>query len=98
MKVRKQTPESTSCIAVDRAGMDEEGDSSFISFSGDTANFEQETIIFDGGDVDSEKTFNYVCVVIDYYQLALEYLFSYYIGHPFLSDGLTFKCDWTTYL
>lgn len=98
MKVRKRTPESTSCIPVDRSGMDEEGDSSFISFSGDTANFEQETIIFDGGDVDSETTFNYVGVVIDYNQLALEYLFSYYIGHPFLSDGLTFKCDWTTYL
>lgn len=97
-KIRKEESESTSCIAIDRKDLDENDESAFVTFTGAVPSYDPTTIIFDGGDIDNEVEFTHVGIVVDYNQLALEYLFSCYIGHPYLSGGISFKCDWKTYL
>ena len=63
-------------------------------------------VIDNGGSVQFNETaefftgstvgYKYLGIVFDYYPDAVEYLFAYYIGNDFISDGLSFKCDWVT--
>ena len=62
-----------------------------INNNGDyTGNFRSEIVLYNG----VSNGLSYVGIVIDYYQESLEYVYSYYLGHPLLNDGLSFSCDW----
>ena len=61
--------------------IDDEGD----------ATFKNETTLFNG----SVENYTYLALVVDYYPDALVYFSSYYMGHEYLNDDVTFKCDWT---
>ena len=65
---------------------------SFVTFNGSSHEYQSEINFYSG----NVKGHTYVGVVIDYYSTAVEYLSSYYLGHSYLNDGLTFKCDWVT--
>lgn len=61
--------------------IDDEGD----------ATFKNQTTLFNG----SVQNYTYLALVVDYYPDALVYFSSYYMGHEYLNDNVTFKCDWT---
>ena len=67
---------------------------SFTSFSnaGDYNQFNKQINVF-RGDVTGVT---YIGLVVNYNQLALEYVFSRNLGHDALNAGLQFKCDWRT--
>ena len=80
-------------ITIDTADFTTTNKSAFADFEDeDTYEYNKEINVYDG-DV---RGLTYVGIVVNYNSLALEYIFSKYLGHDYLSDGLTFKCDWTT--
>lgn len=84
---------SLDCIAIAKSGFADSNKSSFGNFT-DEENFEysKELNVF-SGDVTGVK---YIGIVVNYDQLALEYIFSHNLGHDALNAGLEFKCDWIT--
>lgn len=65
--------------------------SSFVSIDeGGDATFKREAVFYNG----SVSDYTYIGIVVDYYPDALVYFSSYYMGHHFLYDDVTFKCDW----
>ena len=86
--------ESLSCIAVNKSGFTDSNKSSFSNFSNAETfvNFNKEINVFHG-DITGVK---YIGIVVNYNQLALEYIFSHNLGHEALNAGLDFKCDWKT--
>lgn len=63
-----------------------------VTNNGSNVEFNDTAEFFTG----STQGYKYLGIVFDYYPDAVEYLFSYYIGNNYLSDGLSFKCDWVT--
>lgn len=64
--------------------------STFVTFdaSGNPI-FGKRSTLFDG-DVSG---YAYLGIFLDYNAEALEHIYSYFLGHPFLNEGLGFKCD-----
>ena len=63
--------------------------------SGDyTDNFRSQVSIYNGSTVG----YSYLGIVVDYFAESLEYIFSYFLGNDYLTDGLSFSCDWSLYL
>ena len=89
-------PSSTSCISILSNNL--AGQTSFARFDnkGDLTSFEQSIQIFNGSNIN--VAFSYVGIVFDYYDTALQDIFSHFLGDPLLDDGLQFACDWSTYL
>ncbi len=80
-------------ITIDTADFTSSNKSEFAEFSDeDTYQYNKEINVYDG-DV---RGISYVGIVVNYNSLALEYIFSKYLGHDYLSDGITFHCDWVT--
>lgn len=64
---------------------------SFVTIDNEgDATFESEVTLFNG----SVENYSYVGIVVDYYSDALVYFSSFYMGHQYLNDDVTFKCDW----
>ncbi len=92
----KPSPESVSCIAVDTALFTSSNTKSFVEMNGDNFkkfNTSKELINDSVG-----SSINYIGIVIDYYPESLDYICSRYLGHRYLNSGLTFKCDWRTFI
>ncbi len=87
-------PVSQGGIWIDSDDFTNDNESAFATFTdeGSLVNYEQEMEMFYG----STNGLTYVGVVVDYNAAAVEYVSSYYLGHPYLSDGLSFLCDWST--
>ena len=65
---------------------------SFVTIDNEgDATFQNEATLFNG----SVSGDSYVAIVVDYYPDALVYFSSYYMGHQYLNEDVTFKCDWT---
>ena len=43
---------------------------------------------------DSTGGNNYLAIIVDFFPESLEYIYSYYMGHENVSNGLKFSCDW----
>ena len=88
---REDTPTSTSVIALDTQDFTDSNLSSFTKIdANENANFEDEIEVFNG-DITGKK---YLGIVIDYYHESIEYISSYYLGHEYMNEGVTFVCDW----
>ena len=67
----------------------------FVSFgNGGNPIYSKEALLFDG----DTNGYAYLGIILDYYPTSLEYIYSAYLGHQFLNNRLTFKCDWSMYL
>lgn len=68
----------------------ESNEASFVEFdaSGNPV-YQSDTTIFD----DDASGYTHLGVIIDYSVESLEYIYSYFLGHSFLNEGLGFKCD-----
>ena len=66
---------------------------SFVEFDHQDsyASFEQEPVLYST----TSATVKYVAVVFDYYELAMETIYSAFMGNEILTDTLNFTCDWT---
>ena len=64
---------------------------SFVSFTNNQPEFKQQLLAYSG----STAGYQYIGIVLDYYSESLEYIYSYFLGHPLLNAGLGFKCDWS---
>lgn len=64
--------------------------SSFITFNNGSPVFNQEITVYSGETYEN----GYVGVIFDYYPESIEYLYSYYLGHDYVSNGLSYSCDW----
>ncbi len=85
--------DSLSCIALAKSDFTNTNKSSFTNFSAaETFQYNKQVTTF-SGDVTGVT---YIGIVVNYDQLALEYIFSRYLGHDALNAGLAFKCDWRT--
>ena len=81
------------CISIAKSDFTGENKSSFTNFTSDEVfEYSKELNVF-SGDVTGVK---YIGIVVNYNQLALEYIFSHNLGHDALNAGLDFKCDWIT--
>lgn len=69
------------------------GAGSFVEFDNQDSytSFEQEPVIYST----TSATVKYVAVVFDYYELAMETIYSAFMGNEVLSETLSFTCDWT---
>lgn len=69
------------------------GEGSFVEFDNQDSysSFNQEQVIYST----TSATVKYVAVVFDYYELAMETIYSVFMGDAVLSDTLNFTCDWT---
>ena len=85
---------STSGINIATSSFTNSNKSGFANFTDeDTFTYSKKINVYDG-DV---RGINYVGIVINYNSLALQYIFSKYLGSDVLAHGgLTFNCDWTT--
>ncbi len=94
--IKSNEPTSMSCLAFDKSEFTDENGSSFTQFQnfGEYQGFETDIAIFAG----SLAGCTHLAIVIDYFPPAMEYLFFYYLGHEYLNDGLSFDCDWETYI
>ena len=81
------------CIAIPKSGLTDSNKKSFTNFTSNEDYTYRKSVIAFNGDV-TNKTF--VGIVVNYEQLALEYVFSSNLGHEALNAGLSFVCDWTT--
>jgi len=87
------TTQTLDCLTIPVASCNESNVSSFTSFTDeDTYEFNKELNVFSGNVVGSK----YIGIVVDYNQLALEYVFFNNLGNDALNAGLKFKCDWKT--
>ena len=67
---------------------------SFVNFdTKDNPVFNKTMTIFEGS-IESQYNNPYIGFVLDYNQASLEYIYSYYLGLPIMSEGLSFACDW----
>ena len=64
---------------------------SFVTFSGSTYNYSKKATLFQGSTAGN----THLAIILDYNSPSLEYLYSVYLGHPFLKTALSFKCDWS---
>lgn len=81
------------CISIAKSDFTGENKSSFTNFTSEEVfEYSKELNVF-SGDVTGVK---YIGIVVNYDQLALEYIFSHNLGHDALNAGLDFKCDWIT--
>ena len=81
------------CISIAKSGFTSSNKSSFSNFtSAESFNYSKEINVFSG----DLTGVTYVGIVINYDQLALEYIFSHNLGHDALNAGLDFECDWVT--
>ena len=81
-----------SSIAVKQSDCNESNQSSFVQFSsGSYTNFSKQITFYEGTVVEGTV---YLGIIVDYYTLALEYVSSYFLGDPHVSEGMNFKCDW----
>ena len=87
------TEEDVSGIVVDTADLTDSNKSQFADFEDEDSYEFHKSINAFAGDI---KSYTYIGIVANYNTLALEYIFFKYLGHDYLSDGLTFKCDWVT--
>lgn len=66
-----------------------------INNSNDTSSFNQNPTLFTSNVGDSIK---YICVIVDYYSDAIEYIYSTYLGNDILEytfhNELHYLCDW----
>lgn len=86
---------STSGINIAESAFTNSNKSEFAKFSNvDTFTYDKKITAYQG-DVSG---ITYVGIVIDYNSLALQYIFSKYLGSDALSSGedITFSCDWVT--
>lgn len=69
------------------------GEGSFVEFDNQDSysSFNQEQVIYST----TSATVKYVAVVFDYYELAMETIYSVFMGDAVLSETLNFTCDWT---
>ena len=84
-----------SCIYLNKNEFTDENRSSFTEFtdSEDYNTFNKQINVF-RGDITGVT---YIGLVVNYDQLALEYVFSRNLGHDALNaEQLLFKCDWRT--
>ena len=89
-------PTSMSCLAFDTSLFTDEKRASFTTFvNGDDFDSFDKTCPIFAGDLTG---YTYLAVVINYYPPAIEYIFSYYLGSEYLNEGITFECDWITYI
>ena len=82
------------CISVAKTQMTDSNKTNFAKLSdADTYNrFYNDICVYD----DESNDMNFVGVVVDYNQLALEYISSHNLGHDAINNGLVFVCDWIT--
>ncbi len=66
--------------------------SSFVNIGDNGVSYSNKATMFDG----SVSGYTYLGIVIDYYPDALVYLSSEFLGHNYLNNNITFKCDWVT--
>ena len=66
--------------------------SSFVTINHGEATYSPETVFYEG----SVSGDTYIGIAVDYYSDALIYLFSEFLGHDYLNEDITFKCDWIT--
>lgn len=66
--------------------------SSFVNINHGEATYQPKATLFEG----SVGDYTYVGITVDYYSDALVYLFSEFLGHDYLNEDITFKCDWIT--
>ena len=82
-----------SCISITQSSLNDDNISSFTNFSdAETYDYEKTISVYDR----DTTNYNYIGIVVDYDQIALEYIFSQNIGHDALNAGLVFVCDWIT--
>ena len=87
------TSRNVSCYPMDEADFTSDKKHSFTNFTSETSKaYTKNVTLFD----DYVDDCNYVGVVLNYESLALEYLFTQYLGHEALSSNLKFDIDWVT--
>ena len=63
----------------------------------DSSSFEQESTVY-RSDPEGSAVVKYIAVIVDYYDLAIEYIYSTYLGDTTLEEDydyiLNFTCDW----
>ena len=62
-----------------------------LNSSGDYSSLDTNISLFSG----STTGLSHLGIVIDYYADSLAYIYSYYLGNEYVSQGLKFNCDWT---
>lgn len=69
---------------------------SFVKFKTDDsyASFDKEPVIYSS----DSATIKYIAVVFDYYELAVDVIYSVFLGNYALEEPLEFTCDWTMVL
>lgn len=77
-------------MPVATSSLDDEKSFATISNNG-TASFEKNVTLFEG-DVSSDK---YIGIIMNYNPSSIEYIYSYYMGHPLLNEDISFTCDWS---
>lgn len=86
---------TTKTFNYDVADLDDGG--SFVRMNDSTMTyqgFDNEAEFFHSN---ADDHIRYVAVIFDYYDIALEYIYNYYLGTPALEyETITFKCDWIT--
>ena len=73
---------------------DEDTGKSFASFdNGEYEDIDQSIELYSGNTAD----FGHIGIIIDYYAVSIEYIYSYYMGHDALNNlnGVKFTCDWS---
>ena len=67
----------------------------YVDPDADVSQFQQESIVYSSG---TGPTVKYIAVVVDYYDAAIEYIYSTYLGDSVLEETyeylLNFVCDW----
>ena len=76
----------------------------YVDHDADESDFEQSSNIFDSSSTNSAvyytdvKKVKYIAVIVDYYDAAIEYIYSTFLGDETLEDTyeyvLNFVCDW----
>ncbi len=64
---------------------------SFVTFSGNTPSFSQSLTVCEI----TSGSVQYICVVLDYFESSLDYIYSVFLGDTLLEDDIYFTCDWT---